>query len=37
MNMTGKKALILGIANKHSIAYGIARALKAQGVELAIS
>ncbi|MCB5262335.1 MAG: enoyl-ACP reductase [Candidatus Cloacimonetes bacterium] len=37
MNMTGKKALILGIANKHSIAYGIARALKEQGVELAIS
>ena len=37
MDMTGKKALILGIANKHSIAYGIAKALKEQGVELAIS
>ncbi len=37
MNMQGKKALILGIANKHSIAYGIARSLKEQGVELAIS
>ncbi|MCB5252067.1 MAG: enoyl-ACP reductase [Candidatus Cloacimonadaceae bacterium] len=37
MNMTGKKALILGIANKHSIAYGIARTLKEQGVDMAIS
>lgn len=37
MNMQGKKALILGIANQHSIAYGIAKALKAQDVELAIS
>lgn len=37
MNMKDKKALILGIANKHSIAYGIAKALKEQGVELAIS
>ncbi|MDD3533203.1 MAG: enoyl-ACP reductase [Candidatus Cloacimonetes bacterium] len=37
MNMTGKKALILGIANKHSIAYGIARILKEQGVDMAIS
>jgi len=37
MNMQGKKALILGIANRHSIAYGIAKALKDQGVELAIS
>jgi len=37
MNMQGKKALILGIANRHSIAYGIARALKEQGVELALS
>lgn len=37
MNMKGKKALILGIANKHSIAYGIAEALKEQNVELALS
>ncbi|HQB98349.1 MAG TPA: SDR family oxidoreductase, partial [Candidatus Cloacimonadota bacterium] len=37
MNLKGKKALILGIANKHSIAYGIAKSLKEQGVELAIS
>ena len=37
MNMKGKKALILGIANSHSIAYGIAQALKAQGAELAIT
>lgn len=37
MNMKGKKALILGIANKHSIAYGIAKSLSEQGVELALS
>ncbi|MCB5266763.1 MAG: enoyl-ACP reductase [Candidatus Cloacimonetes bacterium] len=37
MNMQGKKALILGIANRHSIAYGIAKALKDQNVDLAIS
>ncbi len=37
LEIQGKKALILGIANKHSIAYGIAKALKEQGAELAIS
>lgn len=37
IDMKGKKALILGIANKHSIAYGIAKALREQGVELALS
>lgn len=37
MNMKGKKALILGIANKHSIAYGIAKSLSEQGVDLALS
>nr|MDK2850997.1 enoyl-[acyl-carrier protein] reductase [Candidatus Cloacimonadota bacterium] len=37
MKMQGKKALILGIADKHSIAYGIAKSLTEQGVELALS
>ncbi|WP_043649770.1 enoyl-ACP reductase FabI [Chitinilyticum litopenaei] len=35
--LQGKIALILGIANDQSIAYGVARALKAQGAELAIT
>lgn len=34
MIMNGKKGLILGMANKFSIAYGIAESLKAQGAEL---
>ncbi len=33
----GKTALIFGVANKHSIAWGIAQALHAQGAELAFS
>lgn len=37
MNLTGKKALILGLANKHSIAYAIAKALSEHGVELVLS
>jgi len=37
VNINAKKALILGIANKHSIAYGIAKTLSEQGAELAIS
>jgi enoyl-[acyl-carrier protein] reductase I len=37
MLMKGKKGVILGIANKKSIAYGIAKAVKAQGAELAIT
>ncbi len=37
MNLTGKKALILGLANKHSIAYGIAKALVDNKVELILS
>lgn len=36
-SLKGKKALILGIANEHSIAYGCAKALKAQGADLAIT
>lgn len=35
--LNGKKALIFGIANDRSIAYGIARQLKAEGAELGIS
>tara|TARA_B100001179_G_C18576908_1_gene398011 strand:- start:362 stop:1162 length:801 start_codon:yes stop_codon:yes gene_type:complete len=33
--MKGKKGLIMGVANNHSIAWGIAQALKNQGAELA--
>lgn len=36
-SLSGKKALILGIANEHSIAYGCAKALKEQGADLAIT
>ncbi len=35
--MSGKKGLIMGLANDHSIAWGIARALSDQGAQLAIS
>ncbi|MGL5741742.1 MAG: enoyl-ACP reductase FabI [Legionella sp.] len=35
--LLGKKALIIGIANDSSIAYGCARALKMAGAELAIT
>jgi len=37
MIMKGKKGIILGIANKKSIAYGIAKACKEQGAEMAIT
>jgi enoyl-[acyl-carrier protein] reductase I len=36
-SLQGHKALIVGIANEHSIAYGCAQALKAQGADLAIT
>lgn len=36
-SLAGQKALIVGIANEHSIAWGCARALKAQGADLAIT
>ena len=32
--MAGKRALVLGVANDHSIAWGIARVLHAHGAEL---
>jgi enoyl-[acyl-carrier protein] reductase I len=35
--LLGKKALVLGIANEHSIAYGCARAFRRLGAELAIT
>jgi enoyl-[acyl-carrier protein] reductase I len=35
--LLGKNALILGIANEHSIAYGCARAMRRVGAELAIT
>lgn len=37
MLLQGKKALILGLANNRSIAYGIAAALKEQGARLAFN
>ncbi len=37
MIMKGKRGIVLGIANKKSIAYGIAKACKEQGAELAIT
>src|ERR1700748_132809 len=35
--MKGKRGLVMGIANDHSIAWGIARALAAQGAEMAFT
>lgn len=35
--MEGKRGLIMGVANNRSIAYGIAKALHAQGAELAFT
>lgn len=35
--MTGKRGLIMGVANDHSIAWGIAKTLAAQGAELAFT
>jgi len=35
--MQGKRGLIMGVANNHSIAWGIAKALGAQGAELAFT
>ena len=35
--MQGKKGLIMGVANDHSIAWGIAQACAAQGAQLALT
>lgn len=37
LNLEGKKALIVGIANENSIAYATARTLQSMGVKLAIT
>lgn len=37
MDLTGKKGLVIGIANEHSIAYGCARHFRAAGADLAIT
>lgn len=36
-DLSGKKGLVLGIANEHSIAYGCAQSLVAQGAEVAVT
>lgn len=36
-NLAGRRALVVGIANDHSIAYGVARALREAGADLAIT
>jgi enoyl-[acyl-carrier protein] reductase I len=36
-SLDGTTALVVGIANEHSIAYGCARALRAQGARLAVT
>lgn len=36
-NLEGKKALVIGIANEHSIAFGCAQAFRALGAELAVT
>jgi enoyl-[acyl-carrier protein] reductase I len=35
--MSGKRGLVMGVANDHSIAWGVAKALAAQGAELAFT
>jgi enoyl-[acyl-carrier protein] reductase I len=35
--MAGKRGLVMGVANDHSIAWGIAKALAAQGAEIAFT
>lgn len=37
LSLEGKKGLVVGIADKHSIAWGCARALHAAGAELAVT
>ena len=32
--LDGKKALVFGVANDHSIAWGIAKALREQGAQV---
>lgn len=37
MNMQGKRGIIMGVANDHSLAWGISRALSIEGAELAFT
>jgi enoyl-[acyl-carrier protein] reductase I len=37
LSLEGKRGIVLGIANRHSIAYGIADVLSEQGAELCIT
>jgi enoyl-[acyl-carrier protein] reductase I len=37
LSLAGKRGIVLGIANRHSIAYGIAEVLSEQGAELCIT
>src|SRR5512138_319155 len=37
LDLSGKKGLVVGIANENSIAYGCAKAFHASGAELAIT
>ncbi len=37
VNLKGKKDLVVGIANNHSIAYGCAKTFRELGAELAIT
>ena len=37
IDLNGKRGLVMGVANDHSIAWGIARAMHAAGAELAFS
>ena len=37
MNLSGKKGLVVGIANEHSIAFGCAKAFFAAGADLAVT
>lgn len=37
ITLSGKKGLVVGIANEHSLAYGCARHFRAAGAELAIT
>ena len=37
LSLAGKKGLVIGIANEHSIAWGCAKAFRAAGAELAVS
>ena len=37
MSLSGKRALVMGVANDHSIAWGIARAFHEAGARLAFT